>query len=97
VENVTWAQAQEFVKKLNDRERARNKGWRYRLPTEAEWEYACRGGPAAQRERKKTSPFHFAEPTFKLSAQEANFDGRFPSGGAPRRQPLGWPCKVGSY
>jgi formylglycine-generating enzyme required for sulfatase activity len=97
VENITWAQAQEFVQKLNDRKRARNKDWRYRLPTEAEWEYACRGGPAAQRERKKTSPFHFAEPTFKLSGQDANCDGRFPAGGATRRQPLGRPCKVGSY
>jgi formylglycine-generating enzyme required for sulfatase activity len=39
VENVTWYDAQEFIKKLNVKE-----GSHYRLPTEAEWEYAARGG-----------------------------------------------------
>lgn len=38
VESVSWNDAQEFLDKLNDR----NDGFRYRLPTEAEWEYACR-------------------------------------------------------
>ncbi len=40
VENVSWYDAQEFLDKLNDK----NDGYRYRLPTEAEWEYACRAG-----------------------------------------------------
>jgi formylglycine-generating enzyme required for sulfatase activity/tRNA A-37 threonylcarbamoyl transferase component Bud32 len=40
VEQVSWGDAQEFIKKLN----ARNDGYVYRLPTEAEWEYACRAG-----------------------------------------------------
>jgi formylglycine-generating enzyme required for sulfatase activity len=97
VENVTWTEAQEFVKKLNEREKACNKGWEFRLPTRAGWEYACRGGPRAQRAGKKTAPFHFAEPKSKLSAREANFDGRFPYGAAARRLPLARPCKVGSY
>jgi formylglycine-generating enzyme required for sulfatase activity len=40
VDNVSWDDAQEFVGKLN----AKEKDTRYRLPTEAEWEYACRAG-----------------------------------------------------
>lgn len=38
VDNVSWDDAQEFIRKLN----AKNDGYVYRLPTEAEWEYACR-------------------------------------------------------
>jgi formylglycine-generating enzyme required for sulfatase activity len=40
VEQVSWDDAQNFVNKLNES----NDGFRYRLPTEAEWEYACRAG-----------------------------------------------------
>ena len=40
VENMSWDDAQEFIKRLN----ARNDGYKYRLPTESEWEYACRAG-----------------------------------------------------
>jgi formylglycine-generating enzyme required for sulfatase activity len=40
VENVSWFDAQDFVNKLNEA----NDGLKYRLPSEAEWEYACRAG-----------------------------------------------------
>ncbi len=44
VENVSWDDCQEFIGKLNKKEG----GWKYRLPTEAEWEYACRAGSSGR-------------------------------------------------
>jgi formylglycine-generating enzyme required for sulfatase activity/tRNA A-37 threonylcarbamoyl transferase component Bud32 len=78
VENVSWDDAQMFCRALSTRPHEKKAGRIYRLPTEAEWEYACRAGT--------TTAFAFGD---KLSSAEANFDGNRPYGGAPpgvRRQ-----------
>ena len=59
VEQVSWQEAIEFCARLS-----RHTGKNYRLPSEAEWEYACRAGT--------TAPFHFGE---TLSTEIANYDG----------------------
>ena len=93
VENVSWDMAQEFIKKLNERERG--KGRLYRLPTEAEWEYACRGGATSVEECSYR--FYFDKPTNDLSSEQANFFGSFPFGTAAKGKYLARPTKVGSY
>ena len=45
VETVSWTDAKEFIEKLNNR----SSGGQYRLPTEAEWEYACRSGGKGEK------------------------------------------------
>ncbi len=86
VENVSWDDAQAFLQKLNEKERGR--GYLYRLPTEAEWEYACRGG--ATSEEECSHHFYFDKPTNDLSSEQANFN-------APKGKFLGRPTRVGAY
>ena len=65
--NVSWEDAQAYIKWLNAKT-----GQTYRLPTEAEWEYACRTGT--------DTPFWFAS---TINTDWANYDGNYPyNGGA---------------
>ena len=59
VEQVSWYEAVEFCRRLSEQT-----GRNYRLPTEAEWEYACRAGT--------TTPFSFGE---TITTELANYDG----------------------
>jgi formylglycine-generating enzyme required for sulfatase activity len=93
VEGVSWDDAQKFIRRLN--EKARRHGYLYRFPTEAEWEYACRGG--ATSEEECSHHFYFDKPTNDLSSEQANFDGNRPFGKARRGKHLGRPSRVGAY
>ena len=81
VEQVSWNDSTEFCRKLSERS-----GKQVRLPTEAEWEYACRAGT--------TTPFHYGS---SLGSDQANFDGNFPDGGAARGTYREKTTPVGSF
>lgn len=81
VEQVSWYDALEFGDRLS-----RLTGKSYRLPSESEWEYSCRGGT--------TTAFHFGE---TITPSLANYNGNY----AYNTGPLGSSCKttteVGSF
>jgi formylglycine-generating enzyme required for sulfatase activity len=85
-EQVRWNEAREFCAKLSALPEEMKAGRTYRLPSEAEWEYACRAGT--------TTPFNFGD---ALSSKQANFNGNFPYGRAEKGPFLHRTAKVGSY
>jgi formylglycine-generating enzyme required for sulfatase activity/tRNA A-37 threonylcarbamoyl transferase component Bud32 len=93
VDTVSWDDAQEFIRRLNEKEPGRVN--LYRLPTEAEWEYACRGG--ATSEDECSHHFYLDKPTNDLSSEQANFNGNGPFGKAPTGKYLARTSRVGAY
>jgi formylglycine-generating enzyme required for sulfatase activity len=88
VESASWEDVQAFLEKLTSLPEEMKKGRKYRLPSEAEWEYACRGRATS------STPFSFGN---SLSFTQANFDGNHPYGGAATGPYLKRTSKVGSY
>jgi len=84
VESVSWDMAVVFTQMLSNRPEEKQHRRVYRLPTEAEWEYACRGKSSAQ-------PFHYGN---KLTHHEANFDTNYPFNSGEKANGVGRPVAV---
>jgi formylglycine-generating enzyme required for sulfatase activity len=81
VEKVSWEDAVEFCDRLS-----RHTKRQYRLPSEAEWEYACRAGT--------TTPFHFGE---TITTDLANYNGKSTYGDGVEGINRGETTEVGSF
>jgi formylglycine-generating enzyme required for sulfatase activity len=81
VEEVSWDDAVEFCRMLSE-----NTGREYRLPSEAEWEYACRAGT--------TTPFHFGE---TITTELANYKGTSIYASEPKGKHLQRTTDLGSF
>ena len=81
VEQVSWDNAVEFCKKLTQKT-----GKTYRLPSEAEWEYACRAGTK--------TPFYFGE---TITTDLVNYNGNYPYGSAPKGESRQQTTDVGKF
>ena len=81
VENVSWDDAVRFCQKLSQRT-----GKNYRLPSEAEWEYACRAGTK--------TPFSFGD---NITTDLVNYDGTYPYKSAPKGKYREQTTDVGTF
>ena len=81
VEQVSWEEAMEFCRRLSQRTELS-----YTLPSEAQWEYACRAGT--------TTPFAFGD---TLTPDIANYDGNYTYGSGPKGTYREKTTDVGSF
>ncbi|NEQ11630.1 MAG: formylglycine-generating enzyme family protein [Moorea sp. SIO4E2] len=81
VEEVSWYDAVEFCERLSQQSKRP-----YRLPSEAEWEYACRAGT--------TTPFHFGE---TITTDLANYNGNYTYGYGAKEKYAQETTPVGSF
>jgi formylglycine-generating enzyme required for sulfatase activity len=86
VEQVSWEDAVEFCQRLSALTEEKKAGRIYRLPSEAEWEYACLAGT--------TTPFHFGS---QLNGKQANCNGTEPYGTETKGPYLAKTTPVGKY
>lgn len=86
VESVSWDDAQDFCKKLSALTGEQTNRRQYRLPTEAEWEYACRAGTKTK--------FHFGDVS---NGDKANVNGNYPEGTTTKGPYLERTTSVGQY
>jgi sulfatase modifying factor 1 len=88
LETVKWDEADAFARELTQKKAGAK--LLYRLPTEAEWEYSCRGG------RSSSSPFGIGD-GISLLPNQANFNEKYPYDSAAQGTFLAKTCRVGSY
>jgi formylglycine-generating enzyme required for sulfatase activity len=84
IESINWDEAIEFCARLSQHCQKQKRN--YRLPSEAEWEYACRAGT--------TTPFHFGE---TITTDLANYNGDYTYGNAPKGEYRGKTTEVGQF